>query len=259
VIGVAALGTAIGMRWPVPADTPPAIVASAPPSAAAPAPTAGRPQDAAPAGTTATPEGPPVVFTPGRAETAPWGLIFTIGFIAAGLGVYRLSIPPPRHERDSAEFTSALRNAVPALITRTPTPRAIKRFLNRVRYYAMQQRSVSAPVGRVDEWREWITARLSALRRRGASAITEARTSGDPAGATAIDAEALPEHVLVALGVVQQVRPGWLQEDGFWQDPAAHAARDAEAPIDADTLAHLGDAERYRKSFTALSAGVHVH
>ena len=62
-------------------------------------------------------------------------------FVALLVAVPRLGRVPVHVEHDSKTFTEALDRWFPLVYEKTSTPRAIKRFLNRVRFYAMSQRA----------------------------------------------------------------------------------------------------------------------
>jgi hypothetical protein len=89
--------------------------------------------------------------------------------------------------RDSKNFNDALDIWVPVVLARTRSPRAVKRFVNRVRYYAMRE----AQPEPTPTW----TERLAGLFRRGRqSPLTAA-------------APRLPETMLVALAAIHQWKP----------------------------------------------------
>jgi hypothetical protein len=62
------------------------------------------------------------------------------GLIGLVIGTYRLFLPPPQLEKDTPAFKTALKCWYPLVFAATPTPRAVKRYLNRVRYLAMCDR-----------------------------------------------------------------------------------------------------------------------
>jgi hypothetical protein len=89
--------------------------------------------------------------------------------------------------RDSKDFRDALDIRVPVVLARTRSPRAVKRFVNRVRYYAMcEARPEPTPT-----WRERLTGFFGRGRQsRPLAALTR-----------------LPESMLVALAAIHQWRP----------------------------------------------------
>ncbi|PYV66018.1 MAG: hypothetical protein DMG97_30735 [Acidobacteria bacterium] len=139
---------------------------------------------------------------------------------------------------DSPEFTEALDKWFPFLVTgREMTPRAIKRFVNRVRYFAMMEGSFR-PVRR---WWE----RLAQLLERKKQPPKE-ETIVTATGGTR-------EDLLVALATVHERHPEWFTGDleSFLQAvrsvPSEVISRDVTA-IDVDTYDH----------FKKLVAGVEV-
>src|SRR5262249_17769562 len=138
---------------------------------------------------------------------------------------------PARLERDSPAFARALDLWFPVVREANPTPRSIKRFLNRVRYYAMCQRP--------DEVHD----------ARGKVSRTSAM--------------AIPEGILVALGAIQHLRAEWLNEDALWKSlysfvlakgaelPPAFKARQSELQL-------IGSLEPYREHFMSMARGIRI-
>lgn len=101
--------------------------------------------------TPSTPTPSPQRETPIDSSRGPGELIqpvkeptsFTFVYIALaimlGFGIWRLSIPTDLVVKDSPEFIDALKIWHPLLIAKRNTPRSVKRFVNRVRYFAMRQ------------------------------------------------------------------------------------------------------------------------
>lgn len=81
-----------------------------------------------------------------------------------------------RHvEHDSATFTNALDRWFPLVYAKTSTPRAIKRFLNRVRFYAMSQRGAASPApDRPTQIPEDALVALSVMQHAGVGTVDEA-------------------------------------------------------------------------------------
>ena len=133
-------------------------------------------------------------FREGKHADAPWWS-WQIPLAALGvLGGLVLLMHVLRREdpvvRDSKDFSDALDIWVPVLLTRTRSPRAVKRFVNRVRYYAMcEARPEPTPT-----WRERL---LELLGRIPQSSLTTPTTR-------------LPETLLVALGAIREWRPEML-------------------------------------------------
>ena len=121
-----------------------------------------------------------------------WPVIFVLLILVAA-AYWVLTRRPDLVVRDSPEFVEALRIWQPAVVTHQNTPRAVKRFLNRVRYFAMRQRAPAPEM---------------TLGQRVRSNI--ARFLG-VAGEDAPLAEAkggIPEHALVALAAIAEYREG---------------------------------------------------
>ena len=174
-----------------------------------------------------------------RPEVLP---IIGIVLIVIG-GFVRLSIERAKLEQDSKDFRTALRQWHPLLYENKETPRSMKRCVNRVRYYAMRQRTNPLP--------PTLPERLVRLAHR----LRRIGPLQDDAPL------AIPENILVPVSVVQHVSPDWLQDDAFWRDPAAYV----EAHNPPDELAHgiaslraCGSIAAYRSAFEHISAGIHV-
>jgi hypothetical protein len=93
-----------------------------------------------------------------------WAVGMTLALViavAAGLILYRLRTASYR-VNDSQQFRSALHIWTPVVQVRRATPRAIKRFGNRLRYLAMLQQDNKIDESGYDELRRW----LNALTRR---------------------------------------------------------------------------------------------
>ncbi len=149
--------------------------------------------------------------------------------------------------KDSPQFARALDIWMPVVLTRTRSPRAVKRFVNRVRYYAMCE----APPEPASTWR----ARLANLLRRRQRS-TE-RTA----------APRLPEELLVALGAINESRPEFLPKGDAidlqmafgdhlsdWPDGAAGAAIEEHAKAFGQFAPRAPEIELFRR----LAAGVTV-
>lgn len=230
--------------WQPPATVEPA---AAPTAAAVPAraPTPQASESRSPAESSAPDLGraddpePPVL--PRERPTRGWPL-FAIGIVLVGLyGTWKLTVPAVRLEKDSNDFKAALDLWYPLVAVRSTTPRSIKRFLNRVRFYAMRQRR---DVPQLTVWE----------KLRGEPAAPPAK----PAATAEI-----PEKVLVALTAIQHGKPAWLSSTGFWESPTMNMhAEDqltnqdrAQLKRELETLEPL---EAYHEAFSILSAGVHI-
>jgi photosystem II stability/assembly factor-like uncharacterized protein len=158
-------------------------------------------------------------------------------------GIVRLSIERAKLEQDSKDFRTALRQWHPLLYAANATPRSMKRCVNRVRYYAMRQRTNPLP----PTLPERLVRFVHRLRRIAPS------QDDSPL--------AIPENILVPVSVVQHVHPEWLEDDAFWRDPAVYIEARQPLPDLADGIAALrehGPIEGYRTAFRHISAGIHV-
>ena len=94
---------------------------------------------------------------------------------------------------DSSEFANALRIWLPLVSHPKNTPRAVKRFVNRVRYLAMLQAEDDPPT---------LFQRL-VFRKNGKQDKTKAK---------------IPESLLIALGAVHESHEDWIQSDPALKD-----------------------------------------
>lgn len=97
--------------------------------------------------------------------------------------------------RDSPEFRGALAVWNTVIFSLNPTPRGVKRYQNRLRYFAMRARGDD----RKPDWVDRLCARMGAH----VAAETAARDTVD-----------IPEPTLVALGTIAAAAPETLAEDG---------------------------------------------
>ena len=137
----------------------------------------------------------PAVVDPGREIEASGGISIWWAAILLVLGFLGLQNRPEVIPRDSKVFTEALAAWRPYWTTKRKTPRSIKRFVNELRFYAMRGRGrprKPPPQSLKD--------RLRALWpwRPG------------PQEGTVEDG--IPEDLLVAMGVVREIWPEWLDE-----------------------------------------------
>lgn len=176
----------------------------------------------------------PARVEPGERARWPTAVLLLLGIGVLGVGVWRLAELPAVVENDSPAFTAALERWHPVVFGRRSTPRAVKRFLNRVRCLAMLQRSVEEePAGGSDP-----LARLRRRLRRG------------PTQTAAPATDAIPEEILVALAAIDYSFPS--------SDPASQLGNDEVTAVllgssvsQEALLAHL-------PTYLKLSAGIHV-
>jgi hypothetical protein len=170
----------------------------------------------------------PRYYTPSFVPRSPWALLVTAMTALLGIGIYRLLLPPLRLEKDSPAFKDALAFWHPLVFVATPTPRALKRYLNRVRYLAMQDRGEDASA----------------------------------AGAKAGDAKGkMPEAILVALAAMHH--SGFDVSSPFRDFMIGEPGRWLAMPSHLQTYLRLEDnvvpLRRWHRRFTRLARGVHVH
>jgi hypothetical protein len=150
------------------------------------------------------PSGPPAVTVtvrlPERWSIEPpappsrslWAVLPWVLLIWAGLVALAVSSSPRPMTTDSRDFREALERWSEVIQLRQPTPRALKRFLNRLRFWAMRLRAEKEPVQTVSPWQR--------LFSRG----PEAR--GQP--------DSMSEAALVALAALHEIRAELVTEPG---------------------------------------------
>jgi hypothetical protein len=156
-----------------------------------------------------------------EAETsvpAPWMLTWPFTLTLAGLllaGRSVLLVASGGVERDSPSFETALRIWHPLVTAKTNSPRAAKRFLNRVRYIAMRQR-------REDE-----TSPLIRGLFPNRIAIQPGLDRSDP----------IHDSLLVTLAALEQFDSGWLaSEENLRNVLDGKVTPSADCPTLADIL-----------------------
>jgi hypothetical protein len=148
----------------------------------------------------------PTIQENNRLIVDKWVVSITIAFviaIVAGLVLYRLR-SASYEVHDSRKFHDALRIWMPAVQSRRGTPRAIKRFGNRLRYLAMLQQDNKADETGYDELRRWLKSHINLSKR-------QVRAGGrDFLGGNGIVDKPIRETVLVALATLHEVYgPEW--------------------------------------------------
>ncbi|MBV9849154.1 MAG: hypothetical protein JO250_05640 [Armatimonadetes bacterium] len=193
----------------------------------------------------------PAVVTPGVERHQPWyvymGCMIAFAVLLA-VGLWGLSRELDKDVviHDSEKFTEAIRFWQPLLFEKTKTPRSLKRFMNRVRYYAMRER--------IPEPRVTLGAQvLTLLGRRPELQIVEGRPERP---------EPMPEDVLVGLAAIQHCYPQ------FWQESNNDCKRFLETQPKTDALIHVltnsdlslwPRMDQWRGRFIELSEGIRVH
>jgi hypothetical protein len=175
---------------------------------------------------------------------APTRLPLYLGMaLALAAWAFRFATRPDVVVHDSDEFRRALRAWSPYIVAaRQPTPRTAKKFLNRVRYYAMRQSAHTPPDTVVDVL----------LRRLGFRPPRAPQRQ-----------RALSEELLVALAAVQECAPDRLMEAAFY----SHFNKFLKEVEDVSKDAHerIGKiqypaviGEDQRKQFSRISAGIRM-
>ncbi len=141
--------------------------------------------------------GPGGLIQPAK-EPASFAFIYVVLALILGFGIWRLSIPTDLVVKDSPEFIDALKIWHPLLIAKRNTPRSVKRFVNRVRYFAMRQSAETEPESVWKKLAVW-----AGLKQKGATK----------------QAETVPESLLVALSAVHHFDSNLLAREHFKQTP----------------------------------------
>lgn len=160
---------------------------------------------------------------PSRADYLTPALLLCICISVIVLATVRRPNPVVR---DSPAFRDALAIWNPVVATALRTPRAVKRYQNRVRYLAMMARHSTRASTLGEELRLWL------LRRGAAPPVAVA---GDPS----------PE--LVAIGALDRAVPGW---DALAD--VAQVLERAESPLLREAIAHAIEAHAGRFDFAAV-------
>jgi hypothetical protein len=185
---------------------------------------------------------------PGGGGSFPVGVL-VVGLLAAWMLFLLIQIAQLRPEtvvRDSSEFSGALRAWRTLIFKSAATPRALRRFQNRVRFLSMRQRRAA------DERPWW--RRATDLVRRAPEVKAE------------LEADPIPERTLVALAAIYQTQPELLEKPLTTEqaraitptppanltDPAALA----RSPWNAEALA--AEVARHREQFLYRVRGFRV-
>ena len=250
--GLMALGFWLGRHLPSYEEKPataPAAVATPAPVVSAPAATPASSRSSAPPPLRRDPSTwPPVgrseeTAEVGAAPRRPWfisyAVVWPLGFALVLVCVWVLNRRRDLVVKDSSEFRKALESWHPVVVGRRLTPRALKRFVNRLRYLAMRQRPYppSPPL--------WRTL-LDRLRRPSPPVAPEPVAS----------VERIPESALVALAALEEVDPQLVRK-----------ALTAETPIPPTVVAAFGDdarralmaLEKHRLAFLRMAGRVQVN
>jgi hypothetical protein len=186
--------------------------------------------------------------TSGAQDTPATVLVYGPLLLFLLLGVWRFSLRPAVVVKDSPEFVTALRLWHPVVVAKQNTPRALKRFLNRVRFYAMRQRPSQRPVPHWQRLLTWLRQRVGGQPQRPLS------TAAEPP---------IPEAFLVALSTIQHCYPEWLQDERLFTDFAGYlktheAVLPEEVKNALDAFLKGPPLIAYRRAFMQLSAGIRM-
>jgi photosystem II stability/assembly factor-like uncharacterized protein len=197
----------------------------------------------------------PIAFTPGATSAVVWWEGALVVVLALGVLVWLLTPQEATLIDDSPAFSRALKVWSPVLFQRLKTPRAAKKFLNRLRFFAMSQRAqpvARAPIQQLLTFMSGVPVIGRVFRMFGA---------GDDAS-DALVVGAIPEDILVALSVVSERCPDWFNDDRFWELdlPSYAEERGDDVPADVvETIAEFAVPPRfaaYRSIWSTVSAGV---
>lgn len=205
-----------------------------------------------------------MTFVPGEHARLPLWPLAVMAVVLSRAGAWLLLRQPDAVEQDSPEFIEALNFWLPLVYRRHPTPRAIKRFLNRLRYLAMFQKQERP--ARPFAWTGF----------NGRSDPPEQPWS----------TEAIPEKILVTLAVLYDYRPSMLFDDSdggqayesllreqiIGNGHVDHLTDEAEGneaqpagdmPHDStyhdERIPRWSDLLRYRETFLQRLTGIHVN
>jgi hypothetical protein len=181
--------------------------------------------------------------------------IYIVAGLAIVLGFWRLSVPSDVVVKDSPEFAEALTIWHPVLVSGGSTLRKVKRFVNAVRYYSMQQggeQTVDTVLVRlVKQLLEWM-----GVHKDDGQVTTPDR---------------IPESILVSLGALYHLHPDlikvtdWLERGEFNELPHLLGKRSADGIQAAmweairqhqSRFGSWPPEERFRQRILLMAAGV---
>jgi photosystem II stability/assembly factor-like uncharacterized protein len=119
-------------------------------------------------------------------------------------GLWRLTKKATPTIGDSARFKTALGIWDDVVFLGNETPRAAKRYRNRVRYYAMRERTAEPSPS-------WIARAYRAIRRARRWPPFRTRIEDEKSSDSRT-----PEGIVVALGALAHVHPAWIEKDVAW-------------------------------------------
>ena len=216
------------------APEPPAAAPEAAASSGAPGAPALGTASGAPAAASAPARAAPAWRLREPAASPPRWWVFASAFFA--LAVLMLWTIRQRSVvvRDSHAFLDALRAWNDVIAERNTTPRAVKRYLNRVRFHAMLQRTAATDEqdflsGVVEAWLAgWERGTRTLARMRDALASVARHLRRPLPGPEGPEAEpTIPEPLLVALTALAEAAPELPRDPGF-----AEQLKRATMPVD---------------------------
>ena len=146
-------------------------------------------------------------FEPGQTNAAHWPQVTfpVLAALALLVGLVFVLQRPFVTEKDSPMFLRALEIWYPWIALRRQTPRLLKRFLNEVRYLAMQYR---APLPEITLWE-----RATAMVKRWRGISVQATPATADTG--------LNEAKIVALSAIYQINSSWVENEATFQEIVA--------------------------------------
>jgi hypothetical protein len=135
--------------------------------------------------------------------------------------------------KDSPAFVKALNLWYPVIVERPYTPRAIKRFLNRMRFIAARLGDPRPEPTRWDRLIDWLDARLG---------------RGRPAAAAVAPHDASRDAMIVALCAIDRFAPERLANGSLWAD-SRHTPAPKKAAQSADDLLLAKTLEAHLREF----------
>lgn len=167
---------------------------------------------------------------------ALWGPVYLTAVFLLLVANVVLTTRPGVVTHDSQQFTDAMEKVwYPVVLAKQNTPRAAKRFVNRVRYLAMRQRGFEE---RTSTWERILFP--DRLR--------------DPARSR--DWEPIPEPLLVALAALEQMQPQWVYDDKAFDyitgsDGAAELSANFPAGLPNAIKLMEGAREKHKQTFAS--------
>ncbi|OOP56200.1 MAG: hypothetical protein AYP45_10410 [Candidatus Brocadia carolinensis] len=171
--------------------------------------------------------------------------------------------------KDSDDFTKALDIWSKVIFMKNLTPRSVKRFINRVRYFAMCLRREEEGLTLWERFLYWRAG--SGVEQKGRS-DTEIKRADE---AAIKNQQGIPEPVLVAMSAIHHVYPVLIEKDGLFLTGASKSheiSKEVNDALQAHTktfcsLNNVGetysllenDWETYRQQFLTISKGIRIH